>query len=479
MTTLRERLECRTAVVGVMGLGYVGLPLAVEFARAGFHVLGFDVNHERARSLNRGICDTPGVDAADLRRLVEAGYLYATDKMSRLAEVDTVSICVPTPLRKTQDPDISFVVAAASQIAETLHPGQLVVLESTTYPGTTEELLLPLFTRTGLSAGEDFFLAFSPERIDPGNERFTIRNTPKVVGGVTPRCTQLALTLYSAAVEHVIPVSSPKVAELVKLLENTFRAVNIGLVNELAQIANILGVNIWEVIDAASTKPFGFLPFYPGPGLGGHCIPIDPEYLAWKLRSYHYRARFIELANEVNREMPRFVVGQIIQALNEQGKCLKGAHIVGLGVTYKRDVSDLRESPALDVLTLLHEQGARISYVDGHVPTVRIGTLSLQGHSLSDELLAAADCVVILTDHSEVDYARVARLASLVLDTRNATAHVTCAPHIWPLVRPQQQGSLPPRVEAAPPGASETVLVPIGVEVLLSHPDTELLTASE
>jgi UDP-N-acetyl-D-glucosamine dehydrogenase len=474
MVSLLTRLQRREATVGVMGLGYVGLPLAVEFARVGFHVIGFEVNRERVSDLNRGRSHIPAVAEVDLRQLVNSGHLRATDDLTELARVDTVSICVPTPLRKTQDPDISFVMDAATEIARTLHPEQLVVLESTTYPGTTEELLLPLFSRTGLRAGEDFYLAFSPERIDPGSQHYTIRNTPKVVGGITPLCTQLAMTLYSAAVEQVTPVSSPKVAELVKLLENTFRAVNIGLVNELAQIANILGINIWEVIDAAATKPFGFMPFYPGPGLGGHCIPIDPEYLAWKLRTYHYRARFIELAGEVNREMPRFVVGQVMQALNEQGKCLKGARIVALGVTYKRDVSDMRESPALDVLELLHDRGAHITYVDAHVPEVRLSALTLRGQPLSDDLLAAADCVLVLTDHTGIDYAHVARVAPLVIDTRNAAAQAAPSPHLWPLVRPQRP-SLPRRVEDVLADGGESELAPIGAEMLLASPGADLL----
>ena len=434
--SLFTRIQQRRATVGVMGLGYVGLPLATALARAGFRVIGFDIDQQRVHDLNRGICHIADVDEALLGALVQSGTFTATDQFARMAEADTISICVPTPLRKTKDPDISFVVHAAEQIKQTLRAGQLIILESTTYPGTTEELLLPMFEHTGLAVGSDFFLAFSPERIDPGNPRFTLRNTPKVIGGVTEQCTRLATALYSTAVEQVIPVSSPKVAELVKLLENTFRAVNIGMVNELAQMANILGVNIWEVIGAAATKPFGFMPFYPGPGLGGHCIPIDPHYLAWKLRALNYRARFIELASEVNGEMPRFVVDQITLALNEQGKCLNGSRILILGVAYKRDVSDVRESPALDIIELLAIRHARITYADSHVPELRLPHQTLCAEALTDELLAAVDCAVIVTNHADIDYERVVRRASLVVDTRNATAGYTPDDHVWRLVRP-------------------------------------------
>lgn len=436
MMSLLRRIEERRAVVGVVGLGYVGLPLAVEFTRAGFDVIGFDTDAARVGALNRGISHVPDVDSSAFEHLVSSGAFQATTHFRRLAEVDTISICVPTPLRKTKDPDITYVVSAAQQIAQTLRPHQLVVLESTTYPGTTEELLRPMFEATGLRVGTDFFLAFSPERIDPANARFTVRNTPKVIGGVTPHCTRLAAALYGAAVDTIVPVSSPKVAELVKLLENTFRAVNVGMANELAQMANLLEVDVWEVIDAAATKPFGFMPFYPGPGLGGHCIPVDPHYLAWKLRAMNYRARFIELASEVNGEMPSFVVDQITLAVNERRKCLNGAQILLLGVAYKRDVGDVRESPALDVIALLRERGAQIRYADSHVPTLQAADETLRAVPLTDEALAQADCVVILTDHSDVDYERVVRAASLVVDTRNATARVAHADHVWRLVRP-------------------------------------------
>lgn len=439
MGSLLDRIEQRRAVVGVVGLGYAGLPLAVEFARAGFDVIGFDIDPVRVASLNAGISQVPDVDSAVVFQLVQSGMFTATSAFERLSEVDTVSICVPTPLNKTKDPDISYVLNATEQVAKTLHAEQLVVLESTTYPGTTEELLLPLFEHTGLHVGSDFFLAFSPERIDPGNAQFNVRNTPKVIGGVTERCTRLATALYSTAVDKVVPVSSCKSAEMVKLLENTFRAVNIGMANELAEMSNILGVDVWEVIEAATTKPFGFMPFYPGPGLGGHCIPIDPLYLAWKLRSLNYRARFIELASEVNSEMPRFVVNQITLALNDVQKSLNGARVLILGVAYKRDVGDVRESPAIDIIELLRERRAHVTYADSYVSALRLthGD-TLHAEALTDEALAGADCVLIVTDHTDVDYERVVRQAPLVVDTRNATAHVTGADRVWRLVRPSR-----------------------------------------
>lgn len=436
MRSLIQRIEQRRALVGVVGLGYVGLPLAVEFACSGYNVLGFDLDTGRIAAINQGVSYIPDVDAEILRQLVFSGTFRATDHFDRLADLDAVSICVPTPLRKTKDPDITYVVNAAEHIAQTLHRDELVVLESTTYPGTTEELLLPMLESRGLRAGTDFYLAFSPERVDPGNAHFTIRNTPKVIGGVTPRCLEVASALYGAITERIVPVSSPQAAELVKLLENTFRAVNIGMVNELAQIANVLRVDVWEVIEAAATKPFGYMPFYPGPGLGGHCIPIDPLYLAWKLRAMNYRARFIEVAGEVNGEMPRFVVGQISLALNERGKCLNGARVLVLGVAYKRDVSDIRESPALDIIELLRERHARVAYVDGHVPVLRLAEETLYAEPLSEECLAAADCTVIVTDHSNIDYEYVARHSSLVMDTRNTTAHDQNDEHVWHLVQP-------------------------------------------
>jgi UDP-N-acetyl-D-glucosamine dehydrogenase len=439
VSELLARLEQREATVGVIGLGYVGLPLASEFARAGFHVIGFDVDATRVANLNQGICHIPDVDGALFQEIVEQGRFSATTDFSQLATVDAVSICVPTPLNKTKDPDISYVVSASQEVVRYAHSGQLVVLESTTYPGTTVDLVLPMFEKRGLRVGEDFFLAFSPERIDPGNPTFNVRNTPKVIGGVTEQCTTLASALYGSVVEKVVRVGSPTVAEMVKLLENTFRAVNIAMANEFAQVADILGVDIWEVTAAASTKPFGFMPFYPGPGLGGHCIPIDPHYLAWKLRTLDYRARFIELASDVNDEMPRFVVEQIGRALNEQKKCLNGARVLILGVAYKRDVGDTRESPALQVIELLRERHAEVSYADPYVRELDLPSGALRAHPLDDAILAAADCVVIITDHSRIDYARVVQHAQLVIDTRNATGHLPQSDHVWRLVRPSQK----------------------------------------
>jgi len=437
MDTLLTRIEQRSATIGVIGLGYVGLPLATEFARAGFRVLGFDVDSKRVTALNQGICHIRDIDSECFQQVVQTTF-RATDDFELLAEVDAVCICVPTPLQKSRDPDVSYIVNATEQIARRLHPGQLVILESTTYPGTTEELVRPMLERTGLQVDHDFFLAFSPERIDPGNQRFGLRNTPKVVGGVTEQCTQLSVALYSTVVDRVIPISSPRAAELVKLLENTYRSVNIGLANEFAQIATILQVDVWEIIEAASTKPFGFVPFYPGPGLGGHCIPLDPHYLAWKLRALHYRARFIETASEVNDEMPHFVVDLAAQALNEQGKCLNGSKALILGVAYKRDISDPRESPALDVIKLLQQSHAHVSYVDPFVPELRLEEATLYAEPLSDEVLQAADCVLILTNHSCVDYAKVVRQAQLVIDTRNATGHLPEVAHVWRLSRPAE-----------------------------------------
>jgi UDP-N-acetyl-D-glucosamine dehydrogenase len=419
-TQLEAKIAAGEARVGILGLGYVGLPLSVEFASAGLRVTGFDLAQEKTAALNRGesyIQDVPGERVA---ALVRAGRLSATTDFAALAECDAIVICVPTPLGKTKDPDLSMVVDASKAIAARLRPGQLVVLESTTYPGTTEELILPTLAERGLAVGQSFFLAFSPERVDPGNPRFKTRNTPKIIGGVTPTCTRVARVLYTKAVDTVIPVSSTRSAEMVKLLENTFRSVNIGLVNEVALMCDRLGVDVWEVIDAAATKPFGFMPFYPGPGLGGHCIPIDPLYLSWKLRTLNYRARFIELAGEVNSAMPEHVCSKVADTLNEAGKSVKGSRILVLGVAYKRDVDDVRESPALDIMRLLESRGARVAYNDPHVPELRMDSSVLR----SAELLPAAreaDLVVIVTDHSGFSYAEIVEAATRVLDTRNAT----------------------------------------------------------
>lgn len=434
-TELLQRIEQRTAVIGVIGLGYVGLPLAVAFAGAGFRVVGFDVDTTRVDALKRGICHISDIDSSAFQ-VALATRLQVSGDFSRLAEVDAITICVPTPLNGNKEPDISSVMSAAEQIACHLRGGQLIVLESTTFPGTTEELLLPLFERRGLQVGRDYCLAFSPERLDPGNKQFSLHDIPKVVGGVTAQCAQTATALYRTIVKEVVQVSSPRTAELVKLLENTYRAVNIGLANEFARMADILHIDIWEVIQAAATKPYGFTPFYPGPGTGGHCIPIDPLYLSWKLRSLDYRARFIELASEINEGMPEFVVDLVARALNEHGKCLNGARILALGVTYKRDSDDLRESPALDVMRLLLKRHAQLLYIDEHVPSFQLNDQMLHAKMLTTEELQAADCVVILTDHSAPDYALVVQQARLVIDTRNSTGHLPPAANVWRLARP-------------------------------------------
>ena len=416
---LLEKVRNRQARVGVIGLGYVGLPLAVEFAKAGFDVTGFDVDESKVGEINAGrsyILDVKGEEVAEN---VKAGRLRATTDMSRLAGMDAVDICVPTPLRKTKDPDMSYVVSAAEEIAKYIHPNMLIVLESTTYPGTTAEVLQPMFDRKGLKVGEDFYLAFSPERVDPANEKFTTRNTPKVVGGTTPACSEIAAALYSAAVDTVVPVSSTQVAEMVKLLENTFRAVNIGLVNEIALMSHRMGIDVWEVIDAAKTKPFGFMPFYPGPGLGGHCIPIDPHYLSWKARQSGFECRFIDLAGHVNSSMPGYVVERVGEALNSQRKAINGSRIHVFGVAYKKNVSDMRESPALDIIEMLHRRGAQLSYTDPYVPTFHEHGICLKSIPERD-VPNDIDCAVICTDHSAFDYASMPRRFSLIVDTRNA-----------------------------------------------------------
>jgi UDP-N-acetyl-D-glucosamine dehydrogenase len=422
--TLLARIQNRQARAGVLGLGYVGLPLAVEFARAGLPTIGIDLDPRKVDAVERGTSYIPDVPDADVTSLRETGRLRATTDFSVLAELDTVNICVPTPLRKTKDPDMSYVVSAAEQIARYLHPGMLIVLESTTYPGTTAELLQPMFEAGGLKAGEDFFLAFSPERVDPSNATYNTRNTPKVVGGTTPVCSQLAAALYSTGIETIVPVSSTQVAEMVKLLENTFRAVNIGLVNELALMCDRMGIDVWEVVDAAKTKPFGFMPFYPGPGLGGHCIPIDPFYLSWKAKECNFEARFIELAGHVNSSMPHYVADKVGQALNTQRKAVNGSSVLVLGIAYKRDIDDIRESPSLDVMHVLQERGARLAYADPHAPTLRArdwpGRSDMTAVTLTPTELARHDCVVILTNHSAFDYGAVVQHAALVVDTRNA-----------------------------------------------------------
>ena len=415
---LENKIRSRRAKVGIVGLGYVGLPLAVELAGAGFHVTGIDVSEAKAERVNLADSYIGDVPSEALASLVESGNLRATADFSAIKELDTINICVPTPLRKTKDPDMSYIVASCQEIAKYFHPGMLVILESTTYPGTTDEVMLPMLTQPGMEVGRDFFLCFSPERVDPGNPKFRTSNIPKVVGGHTPVCTELGRLFYSQALQHVVPVSSTRVAEMVKLLENTFRMINIGLVNEIAMMCDRIGIDVWEVIDAAATKPFGFMPFYPGPGLGGHCIPIDPFYLSWKTKQAGIEARFIELAGYINGQMPHFVVDKIRDALNSATKPVRGSKIHVMGVAYKRNIDDVRESPALDVLLLLQRLGAILSYSDPHVPVLHLDGIDM--FAQPDEAAAAADCVVIITDHSDFDYEMLAQRASLIVDTRNA-----------------------------------------------------------
>ena len=417
---LIAKAERRDALFGIVGLGYVGLPLAVELANAGYRVLGFDVQQKVVDGLNAPRSHVKDVTDAQLQAVVRAGRFSATTDMSRLAEPDAVSICVPTPLSKFKDPDVSYIVAATEAVKRALRRGQAIILESTTYPGTTREILLPALESTGLTVGEDFFLAFSPERVDPGNPKYGTRNTPKVVGGITADCLRVAMALYQPSIDTLVPVSTTEAAELVKLLENTFRSVNIGLVNEMAIVCDKLGVDVWEVIEAAATKPFGFMKFLPGPGLGGHCIPIDPHYLAWKMRGLNYKTRFIDLAGELNTEMPLFWVRKVAEALNAQGKAVRGASVLVLGVAYKRDIDDLRESPALDIIRLLEGQGARVSYSDPHVPAFSEDGREFRSVPLTPDAVAAADCIMVITDHTAVDYHMIKRNAKLVVDTRNA-----------------------------------------------------------
>jgi UDP-N-acetyl-D-glucosamine dehydrogenase len=416
---LRERIARRTAKVGVIGLGYVGLPLAVEFAKAGFDVIGIDVQPAKVDRLMAGHSYVKDVPDSALAPLVEKGKLRATSDFSVIADLDTVDICVPTPLRKTKDPDMSFVVSATDEIAKYIHPGLLVMLESTTYPGTTDELLLPKLQESGLQAGRDFFLCFSPERVDPGNPKYQTVNIPKVVGGITRECTEMGALFYKQALETVVPVSSTRVAEMVKLLENTFRMINIGLANEMALMCNRMGIDVWEMIEAAATKPFGFMPFYPGPGLGGHCIPIDPFYLSWKSKEAGIEARFIELAGYINGQMPEHVVGRIQDALNNASKPVRGSRVHILGVAYKRDIDDVRESPALDIIHLLGRLGAVISYSDPYVPQLSTDGITLTATPVFPAV-EEADCVVIVTDHKNVEYAAVVERSRLIFDARNA-----------------------------------------------------------
>jgi UDP-N-acetyl-D-glucosamine dehydrogenase len=418
---LLKKIADRKAIIGVVGLGYVGLPLALEFARAGFKVIGYDVSKRTVDALNKGVSHIQDVASKDLAEVVNKGLFEATDDPARIRDMDAVSIAVPTPLVKTRDPDMSYVVKATETIAEHARKGMLVVLESTTYPGTTRELMQPKLEAAGMVVGEDIFLAFSPERVDPGNPTWHTKNTPKVVGGITPACTEVAVALYASCLDTIVPVTSTETAELVKLLENTFRSVNIGLVNEMAIVCDKLGVNVWEVIDAAATKPFGFMKFTPGPGIGGHCIPLDPHYLAWKMRTLNYKTRFIDLASEINSEMPAVVVEKVARALNEQRKAVNGSSVLVLGVAYKKNIDDMRESPALDVMRLLEERGARVSFHDSYVNTFKEDGHTFTGVDLTDDVLRNADAVVIVTDHDNVDYQRVVNLAPVVVDARNAT----------------------------------------------------------
>ena len=424
---LLGKIRDRTACVGIAGLGYVGLPLAVEFAKAGFRVIGYDVSDAVVEHVNDGQSHIQDVGAQDVAEQIEAGKLEATVDERRLSDMDVILIAVPTPLSKTRDPDMTYILASSEAIARNCRPGMLVVLESTTYPGTTRDLMQPKLEANGLVVGEDIFLAFSPERVDPGNKVWKTKNTPKVVGGITAACTEVAVALYASCLDTVVPVSSAETAELTKLLENTFRAVNIAMVNEMAVVCDKLGVNVWEVVNAAATKPFGYMKFLPGPGIGGHCIPLDPHYLAWKMRTLNYKTRFIDLASEINSGMPAVVAEKVSRALNDDRKSVNGSRILVLGVAYKRDIDDVRESPALDVIRLLELDGADVVFHDPHVPAIREDGGVRLGVELTDQELERADAVVIITDHSSIDYQRVLDLAPVIVDTRNVTARLTSA----------------------------------------------------
>lgn len=417
---LEQKIRDRSAQVGIIGLGYVGLPLAVEMAKAGFQVTGIDIDNSKAESVNAGKSYVLDVSSEILQSLVRTGRMRATQSQAAVENLDALSICVPTPLGKTKSPDLSYVIAAMEAVRNHLRPEQLIILESTTYPGTTRELALPILEKSGLGVGKDFFLAYSPERLDPGNKSYTTQNIPKVIGGITEHCTELATLFYQQFVETVVPVSSPEVAEMVKLLENTFRSVNIALANEMSLMCKKFGINVWEVIEAAKTKPFGFMAFYPGPGLGGHCIPVDPYYLTWKAKMNGFEPRLIELAGHINSQMPAFTVSHVADALNERQKSLKGSKILVLGVTYKRNTNDIRESPALEVLHGLYEKGAFVYYSDPYVPSLEIGNRTLKSTATTPEILQSMDCVLVLTDHSNLNYEMIAAHSFLLLDKRNA-----------------------------------------------------------
>ena len=422
--SLLEKITKRTATVGVVGLGYVGLPLAVLQAKTGYRVVGIDEAAEKVARVNRGENYISDVDVAELQQVVRAGRLSATREFGALRECDVVLICVPTPLTRNKEPDISAIIKVTRELTKHLHPDLLVVLESTTYPGTTEGVLLPMLAQSGLKIGQEIYLAFSPERVDPGNRSFKTHNTFKLVGGVTPACLEIARTFYEQSVVKIFPVSSPRVAEMTKVFENVFRSVNIALVNELAVLCDRMGLNVYEVIDAAATKNFGFMPFYPGPGVGGHCIPLDPYYLAWKAKEYDLHTRFIELAGEINEGMPYYVVAKLQRLLNRRGRCLNGASILVLGVTYKADVADPRETPALKVMELLQQEGTTLAYADPYTPAVEVAGRSYAAVPLTAQRVAQSDCALILTAHSAFDYELIVRHAPLVFDTRNGTRHV-------------------------------------------------------
>lgn len=418
--SLRGKLNQRLVTVSVIGLGYVGLPLALNIANSGIRVYGVDTDRTKVEGLREGQSHVIDVTSGEVRRVVDLGLFQPTTDYNPVAISDVVVICVPTPLRKSKDPDISYILSAMSEIEKRLHPGMLLVLESTTYPGTTEELIAARVAERGFMVGRDIFVCFSPERVDPGNKQYKTRNTPRLVGGVTPACTEMGVLFYSQIIENVVPVSSARVAETAKLLENTFRAVNIALVNEMALMCERMGINVWEVIEAAATKPYGFMPFYPGPGLGGHCIPLDPMYLSWKAKSYGFHNKFIELASDINGNMPRYVVDKVGELLNLEGKAIHGSNILILGMAYKRDVNDVRESPSLEIFKLLQLRGAQVSYHDPFVPTLVEGTAEYESIELTTSSLSRFDCVVLATDHSVFDYGQIARHAKLILDTRNA-----------------------------------------------------------
>jgi len=422
---LKKKIANKAAQVSVIGLGYVGLPLAIEIAKAGFNVAGIDVDREKIDKIRSKNSYIPDVTREALTRLVSQKKLIATSDYKILKEIDIVSICVPTPLRKTREPDISYIIAATSEVSKYLHQGQLILLESTTFPGTTKDIILPALEKSNLKVGRDFFLSFSPERVDPGNKKYTIKSIPKVLGGITPECTKIAKLFYEQIVEKVVLVASTQEAEMTKLLENIFRSVNIALANELALMCDRLGIDIWNVIEAAATKPFGFMPFYPGPGLGGHCIPVDPVYLSWKAKTYGFYSKFIEFAEEVNKNMPHYVVRKITDALNTHKKCINGSKILILGVAYKENVGDARESPALDIIEILYRQGAKIIYNDPYVPQIKIGDKKVRSLPLNENLLSQADCVVITTAHSSYDYRWIVENARTVVDTRNATKNLS------------------------------------------------------